>query len=154
MGIRNRYISVPIGSAAVLVLVSLSWGRWCGESGSSQQESWVSYEPAIIELTGVLTVSERFGPPNYGENVQTDARLEVPVLVLSEAVNVRGDSSSEVNTEFVRGITEVQLVFLRAHRYDELVNRRVIARGTLSHAMSGHHFTEVVMTVEDLWAAP
>jgi hypothetical protein len=137
-----------------LVLLFLSWGLACGASGSSEEERWVSYEPTVIELSGMLMVSMKFGPPNYGEDPETDERLKVPVLVLSEPLNVRGDPDAQVNIESVRGVKEIQLIFLRQRNYDGLVNSRVVARGTLSHAVSGHHFTEVVMTVEDLKAAP
>jgi hypothetical protein len=140
--------------AAVVVLLLLSWGFSCGASGPSDEERWVSYEPVVVELSGRLTVSMKFGPPNYGEDPETDQRLKIPVLLLSEPVNVRGEPDAQVNIESVRGVKEVQLIFLRGRNYDGLVNSRVVARGTLSHAVSGHHFTEVVMTVEDLEAAP
>lgn len=154
MATRNRHIPIAVKRATAFVLLLLSWGISCGASGPSQEGRWVSYEPTVIELAGMLTVSMEFGPPNYGEDPETDERLKIHVLVLSEPMNVRGDPDAEVNIESVRGVTEVQLIFLRKRNYDGLVNSQVVARGTLSHAVSGHHFTEVVMTVEDLRAAP
>jgi len=153
---RNRHVPAAVMRAAVVVLLLLSWGAACGASGSSDssdEERWVSYEPDVVELSGRLTVSMKFGPPNYGEDPETDQRLKIPVLV-SEPMNVRGEPNAQVNIESVRGVKEVQLIFPRERNYDGLVNSRVVARGTLSHAVSGHHFTEVVMTVEDLEAVP
>ncbi len=154
MATWNCHIPAAMTRAIALVLLLLPWSSSCGASGPSEEERWVSYEPTVIELSGMLTVSMRFGPPNYGENPETDEPLKIPVLVLSEPVNVRGDPDAEVNIESVHGVKEIQLIFLRQRNYDGLVNSRVVARGTLSHAVSGHHFTEVVMTVEDLGAAP
>jgi hypothetical protein len=59
-----------------------------GLTTTAQRNSrWLSYEPAIVELEGRLTVQWKYGPPNYG------------------------------------------------------------VKGTLFHALSGHHYTDVVMDV-------
>ncbi len=137
-----------IGPTRAMSLVVLVW-TCCAQAGDTRQR-WVPYEPAVVELRGTLKVCERYGPPGYGEDPERDQRMRVPVLILSNPINVRGDPAAEVNIESVRGVRELQLVFLRAMNYSSLVGSQVVVRGKLSHAVSGHHFTPVVMIVESL----
>jgi hypothetical protein len=112
---------------------------------------WVSYEPAVVQLGGTLVTRVRYGPPNYGEDTARDQRIEVPLLLLSRPISVRGDSTSETNRETFRDVWELQLVFPVGDQAPaSLFNRTVVATGTLSRAISGHHFTEVVLMVKTL----
>ncbi len=56
---------------------------------AAQDKRWLSYEPAVIQLEGQLTMELKYGPPNYGEQPKTDAKVRVPVLMLIRSVNVR-----------------------------------------------------------------
>lgn len=128
-------------SAVVGVLSSFSWF-------ASSDEKWLSYEPAIVELEGRLTLVPKYGPPNYGEDPKTDEKVKVPILELAEPVNVRGNSQGEVDTESFEDVEEVQLVFITDKiRYRHLVGKRVVAKGTLFQAHTGHHYTNVLMIV-------
>jgi hypothetical protein len=113
-------------------------------------DKWLSYEPAVVELEGKLTIAVKYGPPNYGENPQTDEKIKVPILVLSQPVNVRGDPTSDVNTESVEGVKEVQLSLKRGIAYRQLIHRRVVVKGTLFHSSTGHHYTRVLMDVQEI----
>ena len=137
-------------SISKLLAVGLvMFASFFANTASPDGDTWLSYEPSIIELKGRLTTVVKFGPPNYGENPETDKKLEVPILQLSEPINVRGDAHSPVNTRSFENVTEVQLIFLRAaDDYRRFVSKIVIVSGSLSQAVSGHHFTGVVMTVK------
>jgi hypothetical protein len=96
---------------------------------------------------------DRFGPPNYGEDTTTDARLKVPILTLRAPVDVCGDSTAEVNSQTFRGVTEIQLVLPGGGAPSPaLVNQLVKVTGTLSTAVSGHHFTDVLAAVKEITA--
>jgi hypothetical protein len=117
----------------------------------AQDKRWLSYEPAIIELEGKLTVVWKYGPPNYGEQAKTDAKLRVPILVLVKPVNVRGNPQDALNAESVEGLRRIQLILFNIKTpYKRLIGKKLIVKGTLLHAHTGHHFTDVVMDVRSI----
>ncbi|HLN97987.1 MAG TPA: DUF4431 domain-containing protein [Pyrinomonadaceae bacterium] len=113
----------------------------------TQNRQWLSYEPAVVELEGELTVEPKYGPPNYGENPKTDAKVRVPILRLSTSVNVRGTPGDGFNANSVREAKRIQLLFRPGASYDQFIGKKVRVKGTLFHAFSGHHYTKVVMDV-------
>ena len=128
----------------VLILVSAS-------KTVAQDKHWLSYEPAVVSLEGKLIVEWKYGPPNYGENPKTDAKVKVPVLVLSEPVSVRGNPDYFPFNIEVRGVRRIQLLLFNIKTPDEqLIGRRVHVNGTLFHAHTGHHYTKVVMDIGSL----
>ena len=131
--------------ARFLVVVS-----WLGVNTNRQDIKWLSYEPTVVELEGKLTVEMKYGPPNYGENPKTDERVRVPLLLLSQAVNVRGDPKSDLNAESVKGVTRIQLVFKGGTTYRQFTGKKVVVKGTLFRGHTGHHYTDVLMTVLEI----
>jgi hypothetical protein len=113
-------------------------------------EIWLQYEPSVAEIKGQLAIYTKYGPPNYGENPDTDEKLKVPFLLLSKPVSVHGDSKNELNSESVRDINEIQLIFRSGSEYKNLTGRRVVVTGTLFHGISGHHYTLVLMNVQKI----
>ena len=112
--------------------------------------SCLSYEPAVVTIKGKLTAKVFYGPPNYGEEPATDSRETAYLLKLTTSICVSGDPSSDVNSESEQGVRVVQLgpggtVTWKA--LSHLVGRNVEVSGTLFHAVTGHHRTEVVMNV-------
>jgi uncharacterized protein DUF4431 len=113
---------------------------------------WLHYDPKVITLRGRLTQTTEYGPPNYGENPESDSIEHPIILVLARPVRVQGDSTSELNTETVAGITRVQLVIFDgvAPGYSRYFERDVEVTGTLFGSHTGHHYTKVLITVGTL----
>jgi hypothetical protein len=125
------------------------------EITAQQKSRWLPYEPATVELEGRLTVQSKYGPPNFGENPKTDAKVKVPVLVLLTLINVRGTPGDAHNAISVRGVRRIQLIFSNPKTpYKESTGKIVVVKGTLFHAFSGHHYTKVVMDVSSIEAKP
>jgi hypothetical protein len=123
----------------------------CGFGKVEMQANCMAYEPEIVRLGGVLTIQEKYGPPNYGETPSIDQRVDVPILRLSRPVDVCADPRSEVNVESFSKIIEVQLVFSAAgQRYENYAGRDVVVTGTLSQALTGRQYTKVVLTVRTI----
>lgn len=122
------------------------------EVTAQQKNRWLPYEPATVELQGRLTVQSKYGPPNYGENPRTDAKVKVPVLVLLTPVSIRGTPGDANNAKSVSGVRRIQLILLNKTPYKEFTNKIVVVKGTLFHAHSGHHYTRVVMDVSSIEA--
>ncbi len=148
---KNKLESCVIRSrlwlVALLIFVS------CPSIGSSAQEKkWLDYEPAVVELAGKLVVEHKYGPPNYGENPKTDQKVRVPILTLSEPINVRGDPKSQINDSMsVEGATRIQLVFVvGGPDWKQSIEKKVRVKGTLFHAITGHHYTAVLVEVQEI----
>src|SRR5437667_6633171 len=105
--------------------------------GATAQDRVWRYEPAKVELQGRLTIEQKYGPPGYGENRDTDQRVQIPVLLLSPPIDVQGDPQSDLNQETVRGVQRVQLVF-GPKSYRRLVCKNITVKGTLFRAIKGH----------------
>jgi uncharacterized protein YecT (DUF1311 family) len=122
---------------------------------AAQDRRWLSYEPATVELEGRLVTQLKYGPPNYGEQPKTDQKGKVPILVLTDPINVRGVPGHFYNAESVEGIRQIQLAFINiAPVYKELIGKDVIVKGTLFHAHTGHHYTDVVLDVRSIEGKP
>lgn len=111
---------------------------------------WLSYEPAVVQLAGTLRVVPEFGPPNFGEDPETDKRVQIPILVLSDPINVKENAARNVDYEALENVSEIQLVFSTRDRpaYSHLVGHTVVVTGKLFHAQTAHHYTPLLMDVE------
>ncbi len=134
----------------LLMVAALLLTSYAGTQTARREKDWLSYEPAVVQLEGKLTIVMYYGPPNYGENPETDAKEMTPILVLPRPVNVRGDPNDELNSESVEGVKQVQLVFYERPAYRQLVGRQVVVKGTLFHSHTAHHHTPVLMTVTEI----
>jgi hypothetical protein len=122
----------------------------------AQGTTCLSYEPVVVELTGVI-VRETFpGPPNY-ESVKDGDQPEVHWLLnLPQPICVNEDKESPDLNPAQVGIRRIQLVFMdpKAYKsYKPLVGKTVLAKGTLYGAISGHHHTPVLLTVTSITKA-
>lgn len=135
--------------ALTMMIFSVVTPARCLQAAGVDQR-WLSYEPAILRLEGKLTMELKYGPPNYGEQPKTDARIRVPVLKLIEPVNVRGKPGESFNAISVKGIRRIQLILSPGTSYEQFIGKRVVVEGTLFHAFSGHHYTKVLMDVRTI----
>jgi len=126
----------------------------CGLAETAQKKQLLSYEPAVVELKGKLIIKTYYGPPNYGENPDTDAKEAMPFLVLDKPVSVRGnpDPKARFDRQTVENVKKIQLVLTLPHK--NLIGAKVIVTGTLFQAFTGHHHTDVLMTVSSIKRAP
>lgn len=110
---------------------------------------WLEYEPAVVELEGKLSIKTFFGPPNFGENPETDSKERSWILSLDKPINVQSkDETDPVLGPSVENVRELQLVLHEPRR--ELIGKKVRVKGTLFHAHTGHHHTDVLMDVQSI----
>jgi hypothetical protein len=116
----------------------------------TQDQGWLSYEPAVVELRGKLITKMYYGPPNFGEHPKTDSKETPPILALSHPINVRGNPDSDIEYDriSVKHIQRVELVLTLPHK--NMMGKNVIVSGTLFHAFTGHHHTDVLMEVQSI----
>ena len=113
------------------------------------QHDWLPYYPSVSRLGGKLTKVLKYGKPTYGENPETDEKIEVPILILSTPVRVKARPESSVNNESLTNISFVQLIFPPGlGSYAKHLEKEIVVAGTLIRGHRGDHFTDVVMTVK------
>ena len=133
------------GVLSVLVWVASSTAS--AQYSAAQSAPCLSYEPQAATLSGYVRATMEYGPPNFGETPRRDQRIRVPVLRLSQAIDVCGDSTSDVNRQALRGVRAVQLIVPEGQGTPPY-NRPVTVRGTLMRGHTGWHYTKLVMNVQ------
>jgi len=121
------------------------------KQSSSLKEKCLNYEPKKVQLEGELYKKSFPGPPNY-EDIKSGDEEEIYWLIKTTkpfCVN----KSSYVEGDELHGLSEVQLVvdgldFYNSKRH--LLGKIVVLSGTLFPQITGHHKTEVLITVETL----
>lgn len=110
----------------------------------------LKYEPENVALVGRIKAHRFAGPPNYTSVKQGD-RLEVHWLLhLAQPVCV---ASSDPHDRFNRpeaGVSALQVVIRDHRKYRRLLGKRVKVTGTLFHALTGHHYTKVLIDASDI----
>lgn len=112
-----------------------------------------NYEPDLTTLTGKIIRKTFPGRPNY-ESIQDGDEPETYWLLVSDkpfCVNGKnGDASYSLETK----IKQIQLVFTAASdeykKYKNLVGKNVIIHGQIFPMQTGHHHTNVLITVKDI----
>lgn len=134
-----------------LTVLLLSSPISAGEQGSDIE--WLSFEPEIVVLEGLLEEKQFYGPPNYGENPETDRVEFALILALSAPVSVLGVDEGEENIDrrTAENVTQIQLV-CEVEQVDcrDVVAKNVQVRGTLFSAYTGHHRARILMTVSEI----
>ena len=110
----------------------------------SASAACLPYEPAKVTLTGAVHRVKAFGAPGFGENPRTDAREDYDSLRLDQPICTIGAAGGD---DPHSGVKEMQLVFLGSHAAVPL-GRPVAISGSLFAQQTGHHHTEVLITVD------
>ncbi|MBB6250414.1 hypothetical protein [Nitrospirillum iridis] len=110
----------------------------------------LQYEPAVVELTGTVVVEDHYGPPNFGETPQEDAKLRVPMLRLDASVDVAGDPHSDTNLSSFEDVDKMQIVLTKGRSVDGFIGKHVTVTGTLTEQLEGGDFTQVLITMKTI----
>lgn len=125
-------------------LVVLACG-FCAASQPWAAPQCLHYAGDAVALAGKVTLETFYGPPNYGENPETDSREAQTILVLAKPICVSANPST--NDEAETNQLRVTLVPPAGVNLGSYKGRSVMAEGTLFHAITGHHHTPVLMQV-------
>ena len=120
---------------------------------AAQAQRSLHYQPETVELEGKLVVQSKYGPPNFGEVPKTDEKVRIPVLVLKTPVNVLPIQGQDdgINTKPVYRVRQIQLSFAVGETdHKKLIGKNAVVKGTLFRAHTGHHYTDVVLTVSSI----
>ena len=100
-----------------------------------------------MRLDGRLERALAYGAPGYGGDQKTDARETYLVIVLDKPLcTARGDDETDEPESVIR---RVQLVY-SGDTKRLLSGSRIRVTGKLVHVQTGHHHTNVLMSVSEL----
>src|SRR6266851_1002585 len=84
----------------------------CRANGDMQcGNTWLEYEPTLVQLRGMLSAEQVYGPPGFGENPLADKKQTIYVLTLTSGINVHGRADDALNASSFRCVTKLQIVF-------------------------------------------
>ena len=116
-------------------------------------EDCLNYELQKVQLEGILYQKSFPGPPNY-EDIKKGDKEEVYWLIKTTKKFCVNDTKDNWTVKLVNQ-SEVQLIIMDPvfdlyETKKSLLGKKVMVKGTLFPQMSGHHKTEVLITVESL----
>jgi hypothetical protein len=98
---------MKIRTLAFLALLLAGFQLFSLPAGAAE----LRYEPAVVELTGIVVLEEHFGPPCFGDSPMTDQRELIAVLVPDKPVSVQGDPpGAGLNETSYSNVRRIQLV--------------------------------------------
>ena len=131
-------------------LVSLILLFGVGFSSSAMRpQVCLSYEPATVTLKGKISRKTFAGPPNYENVKKGDTPESYWILRLSKLICVNTDEKIIGGEKRERTVSNLQLILSGEQyaQYKGALGKRVEVSGKLMHAHTGHHHTNVLLTV-------
>lgn len=114
-------------------------------SAASARPPCAAYDVDGVVLSGTVVLRTFFGPPNYGESPETDARETQALLQLDRPLcTVESAARAEPAERNQRLVTLVPIGALALKPY---AGKHVAVRGSLFHADNGHHRTPVLIAI-------
>lgn len=105
----------------------------------------VDYEPSIVHLAGILRENICPGPPEYASIEKGDDPEHIFVLTLDSPVHVKESTPKKDSwNEPEENVTEIQ-VAASCSEAQHLVGKHVMISGSLFHAITANHRTDVIM---------
>ncbi len=115
-----------------------------------------SYEPSVVELSGVLETQTFAGPPNYESISGGDKPEKYFYIKLDQEIDISGVKGDSVNSQPERNLRVLQLVILDPNVWDQThklgAGAHVVVIGRLFHRHTGHHHSRVLITLDQFKA--
>jgi len=113
----------------------------CGCSKKIEVKEYGDSKKVILK--GKIVTKEFYGPPNYGENPDTDVIESFYFLILDKPILIETNST-------INSISEIQMVLFTEYQKTISKQAEYIVKGTLFLGHTGHHHSEVLITVNEL----
>ena len=120
--------------------------------GTVEDSGRYYFEPNVSIIEGTLITRMYYGPPNYGENPDTDAKQYPFILQLDDPIDVIAQEG-DVHNSSIFEVTEIQVVPMNKEQtelVEQYINKRITIQGTLFGAIFGGHHTDVLIEVEEI----
>ncbi len=114
----------------------------------AQADQVLQYEPAVVEITGVIAKAKAQHP--------NETWFDFQYVKLATPASIQGDNDKDSFNETETGVTEVQIYSgddkIRK-QYLSLVGKKAILKGTVFHAQTAWHVRDLVLMVTEVRAA-
>ncbi len=111
----------------------------------------LQYEPIKVSLDGIITERVFPGPPNYENIKKGDTPETAWILHLDKPVCVVPVDPKDDIDEPESNVTDMHLIVHGGYeKYESLLGKHVIVHGSLTHSITGHHRTRVLIEVEGI----
>ena len=120
--------------------------------GTVEDSGRYYFEPNVSIIEGTLITRMYYGPPNYGENPDTDAKQYPFILQLDDPIDVIAQEG-DIHNSSIFEVTEIQVVPMNKEQtelVEQYINKRITIQGTLFGAIFGGHHTDVLIEVEEI----
>jgi hypothetical protein len=115
---------------------------------SSAGKPCLHYEGSPVTLNGKVKLKDFYGPPNYGENPETDSRETQAILILLEPICVVGNEGDLGVEE--QNQSEITLVPQNNENLRDYAGKQIMVEGTLFHAHTAHHHTKILISIKKI----
>jgi hypothetical protein len=129
--------------ATLLILVFLL------PAAQTPKENVLGFIPDQVVLKGIILYRLYYGPPNYGENPETDRKewyylikLDSPVTVIAKPDDLENETTTDIEL--------VQIFEMRKLSLKKYIGKRVKLAGTLHTALIGHEHTKVIINASTI----
>ena len=139
----------PLPQLARFLLIAI-----LASARASPKQPCLDYQPQVVELTGVMRRHGFPGPPNYQSVAQGDALEVYWLLHLARPIQVGPGRPADPDAPAEANLRALQILLRDYRPYLALLGKRVTITGTLSHAITGHHHTTVVIDPSRIELAP
>ncbi len=112
--------------------------------------SCLAFDGPLVTLSGTTFSRIYFGPPGYGLNPEQDIRERATLLLLDAPLCVEENSASQAPFEGNVIVIQLAAIHISPESVAKAQGRRVTVRGTLFHALTGHHRTAVLVDVHSI----
>lgn len=136
----------------ILVLSLIACTKEANDGEMLEDSGEYYCEPNVSIIEGKLITRMYYGPPNYGENPDTDAQQYPFILQLDNPIDVIEKKNDTHNSD-VFVVAEIQVIPMdkeKAELLDNYIDKRVRIQGTLFKAIFGGHHTDVLIRVEKI----
>lgn len=133
-------------SAAWPAMPDIVWKLLCMSliaCTASSVSACENYEQPGTTLAGTVTVETFYGPPGFGESPETDAKERQAILHLVKPLCTLASGEDPAEQDQV----SVTLVPMDDLKLRDFVGKTVRVRGSLFHAITGHHHTAVLIAI-------
>lgn len=114
---------------------------------SNTKAECLRYDQNDTYLTGTVELRIFFGPPNFGEDPETDSKETQALLKLDQPICVIEDYKKHQEAEINQ--TEITLAPHGSISLSKYAGKRIRVKGNLYHSDSGHHHTSVLISIAE-----
>lgn len=149
----KRY-SALIFLMALLVLIGFCHSGLSAQEASANSPAMATscfkYEPALVTVSGTISIKQDFGPPNFGEDPAHDSKEDHLYIALDRPLCVEGDQNPRsLNQDGEADIRSMEMVYYDYPFQKGWLGKHVSVTGTLFEAITAHHHTPVLITAKE-----